>query len=37
MYEGDERFRASIDRAGEGLTRFLAAAIRASAAGRQAE
>ena len=31
MYEADERFRASIDRAGEGLTRFLAAAIRANA------
>jgi DNA-binding transcriptional MerR regulator len=32
MYEADERFRASIDRAGEGLTTFLAAAIRANAA-----
>jgi len=31
MYEADERFRASIDRAGEGLTPFLAAAIRANA------
>jgi len=34
MYEADERFRATIDRAGEGLTRFLTAAIRASAATR---
>lgn len=32
MYEADDRFRASIDRAGEGLTTFLAAAIRANAA-----
>jgi MerR family transcriptional regulator, thiopeptide resistance regulator len=32
MYEADERFRASIDQAGEGLTTFLAAAIRANAA-----
>jgi DNA-binding transcriptional MerR regulator len=32
MYEADERFRASIDKAGEGLTAFLAAAIRANAA-----
>ena len=32
MYEADERFRASIDAAGEGLTAFLAAAIRANAA-----
>ena len=31
MYEADERFRASIDTAGEGLTTFLAAAIRANA------
>ena len=31
MYEADERFRASIDKAGEGLTTFLAAAIRANA------
>ena len=31
MYEADERFRATIDRAGEGLTPFLAAAIRANA------
>ena len=31
MYEADERFRASIDNAGEGLTAFLAAAIRANA------
>src|SRR5689334_21065428 len=32
MYEADERFRASIDKAGEGLTTFLSAAIRANAA-----
>ena len=32
MYEADERFRAAIDKAGEGLTTFLAAAIRANAA-----
>jgi MerR family transcriptional regulator, thiopeptide resistance regulator len=32
MYEADERFRASIDKAGDGLTTFLAAAIRANAA-----
>ena len=32
MYEADDRFRASIDAAGEGLTSFLAAAIRANAA-----
>jgi hypothetical protein len=32
MYEADERFRASIDRAGDGLTTFLSAAIRANAA-----
>jgi DNA-binding transcriptional MerR regulator len=31
MYEADDRFRASIDKAGEGLTTFLAAAIRANA------
>jgi len=31
MYEADERFRASIDRASQGLTPFLAAAIRANA------
>ncbi|HEV8397220.1 MAG TPA: MerR family transcriptional regulator [Vicinamibacterales bacterium] len=31
MYEADERFRASIDKAGDGLTTFLAAAIRANA------
>ena len=31
MYEADERFRATIDRAGEGLTPFLSAAIRANA------
>ena len=30
MYEADERFRATIDTAGEGLTTFLAAAIRAN-------
>ena len=32
MYEADARFAASIDAHGEGLTRFLAAAIRANAA-----
>jgi hypothetical protein len=32
MYEADERFRNAIDTAGEGLTPFLAAAIRANAA-----
>jgi DNA-binding transcriptional MerR regulator len=32
MYEADDRFRATIDSAGEGLTTFLAAAIRANAA-----
>ena len=32
MYEGDERFRQSIDSHGEGLTSFLAEAIRANAA-----
>jgi MerR family transcriptional regulator, thiopeptide resistance regulator len=32
MYEADDRFRASVDQAGEGLTTFLAAAIRANAA-----
>ena len=31
MYEADDRFRATIDSAGEGLTTFLAAAIRANA------
>jgi DNA-binding transcriptional MerR regulator len=31
MYEADERFRATIDKAGKGLTAFLAAAIRANA------
>ena len=31
MYEADDRFRATIDAAGEGLTTFLAAAIRANA------
>jgi len=31
MYEADERFRATIDKAGDGLTTFLAAAIRANA------
>jgi MerR family transcriptional regulator, thiopeptide resistance regulator len=34
MYEADDRFRASIDAAGEGLTTFLAAAIRANAERR---
>ena len=32
MYEGDHRFRQSIDKHGEGLTSFLAEAIRANAA-----
>jgi DNA-binding transcriptional MerR regulator len=32
MYEADERFRASIDQMGDGLTTWLAAAIRANAA-----
>ena len=31
MYEADDRFRTTIDAAGEGLTTFLAAAIRANA------
>ena len=31
MYETDERFAATIDKAGEGLTPFLVAAIRANA------
>lgn len=31
MYEADERFRASIDKASDGLTTFLSAAIRANA------
>ncbi len=35
MYESDDRFRQSIDRHGEGLTSFLAEAIRANAARRQ--
>jgi MerR family transcriptional regulator, thiopeptide resistance regulator len=32
MYQGDHRFRQSIDKHGEGLTSFLAEAIRANAA-----
>jgi DNA-binding transcriptional MerR regulator len=32
MYESDDRFRQSIDKHGEGLTSFLAQAIRANAA-----
>ena len=32
LWEGDERFRANIDRGGEGLATFLAAAVRANAA-----
>ena len=32
MYEADERFAQNIDKFGEGLTPFLAAAIRANAA-----
>ena len=35
MYEGDERFRQSIDAHGEGLTPFLADAIRANASRQQ--
>jgi len=35
MYESDERFRQSIDTHGEGLTAFLAEAIRANASRRQ--
>jgi MerR family transcriptional regulator, thiopeptide resistance regulator len=35
MYEGDDRFRQCIDMHGEGLTTFLAEAIRASAARHQ--
>jgi DNA-binding transcriptional MerR regulator len=35
MYEGDPRFRQSIDKHGEGLTTFLAEAIRANAARHQ--
>jgi hypothetical protein len=34
MYECDDRFRQNIDRRGEGLTSFLAEAIRANAARR---
>jgi hypothetical protein len=30
MYEADARFRGAIDKAGEGVTQFLAAAIRAN-------
>jgi DNA-binding transcriptional MerR regulator len=35
MYESDARFKQSIDKHGEGLTSFLAAAIRANAARHQ--
>ena len=35
MYEGDDRFRQTIDTHGEGLTTFLAEAIRANAARHQ--
>ena len=35
MYEGDDRFRRRIDTHGEGLTTFLAEAIRANAARHQ--
>jgi hypothetical protein len=35
MYEGDDRFRQRIDMHGEGLTTFLAEAIRANAARHQ--
>lgn len=36
LYESDERFRQNIDAYGEGLTTFLAAAIRANAARQSA-
>jgi DNA-binding transcriptional MerR regulator len=36
MYESDDRFRQNIDKHGEGLTPFLADAIRANAARHQA-
>jgi len=36
MYEADGRFAQNIDRYGKGLTPFLAAAIRANAALRDA-
>ena len=35
MYESDHRFRQCIDKHGEGLTPFLAEAIRANAARHQ--
>ena len=35
MYESDDRFRQSIDKHGQGLTSFLAEAIRANTARRQ--
>ena len=35
LYEGDDRFRQSIDSHGEGLTSFLAEAIHANAARHQ--
>ena len=35
MYEGEDRFKQSIDEHGEGLTSFLAEAIRANAARQQ--
>ena len=35
MYESDDRFRQSIDKHGDGLTTFLAEAIRANAARRR--
>jgi MerR family transcriptional regulator, thiopeptide resistance regulator len=35
MYESDDRFRQSIDRRGQGLTSFLAEAIRTNAARHQ--
>jgi hypothetical protein len=35
MYEADDRFRQYIDKHGEGLTAFLAEAIRANAAGHE--
>jgi hypothetical protein len=37
LYEADARFAQNIDRHGKGLTAFLAAAIRANAAGNHQE
>jgi len=35
MHESDDRFRQNIDKHGEGLTSFLADAIRANASRHQ--